>query len=82
MCRDADGGWVAVEIKRVATIEAVEQLCRYLERLRVRSGARRHAAESSPHSGSVRRLLTLARLGASAAQRSIWPFCAASVSLS
>jgi hypothetical protein len=34
MCRDADGGWVAVEIKRVATIEAVEQLCRYLERLR------------------------------------------------
>jgi RecB family endonuclease NucS len=35
MCRDADGGWVAVEIKRVATIEAVEQLARYLERIRV-----------------------------------------------
>ena len=34
MCRDADDGWVAVEIKRVATIEAVEQLCRYLERIR------------------------------------------------
>jgi len=34
MCRDADDGWVAVEIKRVATIEAVEQLTRYLERLR------------------------------------------------
>lgn len=33
MCRDADDGWVAVEIKRVATIEAVEQLTRYLERL-------------------------------------------------
>ena len=31
MCRDADGGWVAVEIKRVATIDAVEQLSRYLE---------------------------------------------------
>ena len=30
MCRDADGEWVAVEIKRVATIEAVEQLTRYL----------------------------------------------------
>src|ERR671925_1773473 len=30
MCRDADGGWVAVEIKRIATIEAVEQLTRYL----------------------------------------------------
>ena len=33
MCRDADGGWVAVEIKRVGTIEAVEQLSRYLERI-------------------------------------------------
>jgi endonuclease len=33
MCRDETGGWVAVEIKRVGTIEAVEQLTRYLERL-------------------------------------------------
>jgi endonuclease len=33
MCRDADGGWVAVEVKRVATIDAVEQLARYLERI-------------------------------------------------
>jgi endonuclease len=33
MCRDEDDGWVAVEIKRVATIEAVEQLTRYLERI-------------------------------------------------
>ena len=31
MCRDDGGGWVAVEIKRVGTIEAVEQLSRYLE---------------------------------------------------
>jgi RecB family endonuclease NucS len=30
MCRDGDDGWVAVEIKRVGTIEAVEQLTRYL----------------------------------------------------
>jgi endonuclease len=30
MCRDNGDGWVAVEIKRVATIEAVEQLTRYL----------------------------------------------------
>ena len=30
MCRDCDSGWVAVEIKRIATIEAVEQLTRYL----------------------------------------------------
>jgi endonuclease len=35
MCRDHDGGWVAVEIKRVATIDAVEQLSRYLERIRL-----------------------------------------------
>jgi RecB family endonuclease NucS len=35
MCRDAEGGWVAVEVKRVATIDAVEQLSRYLERIRL-----------------------------------------------
>jgi hypothetical protein len=33
MCRDEEDGWVAVEIKRVAGIEAVEQLARYLERI-------------------------------------------------
>jgi endonuclease len=37
MCRDAEGGWVAVEIKRVGTIDAVEQLSRYLECIRVDS---------------------------------------------
>ena len=35
MCRDADGGWVAVEVKRIGTIDAVEQLSRYLERIRL-----------------------------------------------
>jgi RecB family endonuclease NucS len=35
MCRDSSGGWVAVEIKRIGTIDAVEQLSRYLERIRV-----------------------------------------------
>ncbi|HEY1567965.1 MAG TPA: endonuclease NucS [Solirubrobacteraceae bacterium] len=34
MCRDGDDRWVAVEIKRVAGIDAVEQLSRYLERIR------------------------------------------------
>jgi endonuclease len=34
MCREEGGGWVAVEIKRVATIEAVEQLTRYLDCIR------------------------------------------------
>jgi RecB family endonuclease NucS len=35
MCRDAEDEWVAVEIKRIATIDAVEQLTRYLERIRL-----------------------------------------------
>ncbi len=35
MCRDSEDGWIAVEIKRVGTIDAVEQLCRYLERIRL-----------------------------------------------
>ena len=35
MCRDLEDEWVAVEIKRVAGIEAVEQLTRYLERIRL-----------------------------------------------
>jgi RecB family endonuclease NucS len=35
MCRDAEDEYVAVEIKRVGTIDAVEQLSRYLERIRL-----------------------------------------------
>jgi RecB family endonuclease NucS len=38
MCRDADEDWIAVEIKRVGTIDAVEQLTRYLECLRREPG--------------------------------------------
>jgi RecB family endonuclease NucS len=38
MCRDADDGWVVVEIKRIGTIDAVEQLTRYLERIRPEPG--------------------------------------------
>jgi RecB family endonuclease NucS len=37
MCRDLDDGWVAVEIKRMGTIEAVEQLSRYLDFIRLDS---------------------------------------------
>ena len=43
MCRDEAGGWVAIEIKRIATIDAVEQLTRYLDCIRAdpaRSGCR------------------------------------------
>ena len=35
MCRGEDGDWVAVEIKRVGTIDSVEQLARYLEYIRL-----------------------------------------------
>jgi RecB family endonuclease NucS len=35
MCKDPDGEWVAVEIKRIGTIDAVEQLTRYLKRIRM-----------------------------------------------
>jgi RecB family endonuclease NucS len=35
MCRDGDDEWIAVEIKRIGTIDAVEQLTRYLERIRL-----------------------------------------------
>jgi hypothetical protein len=35
MCRDDEDAWIAVEIKRVGTIDAVEQLHRYLERIRL-----------------------------------------------
>ena len=34
MCRDGADAWIAVEIKRIGTIDAVEQLTRYLERIR------------------------------------------------
>ena len=43
MCRDEADGWVAVEIKRIATIDAVEQLTRYLDCIRAdpaRAGCR------------------------------------------
>ncbi|MCW2969520.1 MAG: nucS [Solirubrobacterales bacterium] len=35
MCRDGADDWIAVEIKRIATIDAVEQLTRYLARIRL-----------------------------------------------
>jgi endonuclease len=41
MCRDDEDEFVAVEIKRVGTIEAVEQLTRYLERICTEPGMAR-----------------------------------------
>jgi endonuclease len=43
MCRDGEKEWVAVEVKRIGTIEAVEQLTRYLDFIRrdtAKSGCR------------------------------------------
>jgi hypothetical protein len=34
MCRDGRDEWIAIEVKRTGTIDAVEQLTRYLERIR------------------------------------------------
>jgi RecB family endonuclease NucS len=41
MCRDDEDAFVAVEIKRVGTIDAVEQLTRYLERIHCEPGLTR-----------------------------------------
>jgi endonuclease len=41
MCRDENDEYVAVEIKRVGTIDAVEQLTRYLERISEEPGLHR-----------------------------------------
>jgi len=40
MCTGPGGEWVAVEIKRIGTIDAVEQLSRYLERIRALDSAK------------------------------------------
>jgi endonuclease len=39
LCRDEQGAYVAVEIKRRGEIDGLEQLARYLERLRPALGA-------------------------------------------
>jgi RecB family endonuclease NucS len=41
MCRDGEDEFVAVEIKRVGTIDAVDQLTRYLERICTEPGLER-----------------------------------------
>ena len=79
MCRDDEDGWIAVEIKRIGTIDAVEQLTRYLERIRL-----------DPALGECRGVLAaqvvkpqarvLAEAGASPGWRSISRCCGASAS--
>ena len=79
MCRDPDDGWVAVEIKRVGTIDAVEQLTRYLERL-APSRASRPAGASSRRPRSSRRRGCSRSRGGSSASRWILACCAESAS--
>ena len=79
MCRDTDGGWVAVEIKRIGTIDAVEQLTRYLDCIRAdpsRAGCRGilAAQQVKPQAVDPRRARGIA------ASRWIWPCSAASAS--
>ena len=77
MCRDAGDGWVAVEIKRIGTIDAVEQLTRYLELHPGRPGACRCRGILAAQSIKPQ-AVALAEAAGSAARRSTSPFCAAS----
>ena len=56
LCRDGEDGFVAVEVKRVAGIDAVEQLDRYLARLRL-----------DPELAAIRGLLVAQRIKPQAA---------------
>ena len=80
MCRDAEDGWVAVEIKRVATIEAVEQLTPLPRAHPARPGDGRRAAACSPRSRSSRRRACWPSRAGSRASRSTSRCCAASAS--
>ena len=64
MCRDAEDEWIAVEIKRIGTIEAVEQLTRYLERIRLDPAMASTAAACWPRRwSSPRRACSRRRAG-------------------
>ena len=68
MCRDEDDGFVAVEIKRVGTIDAVEQLTRYLERICESPGSRAAAACWPLRRSSRRRACSPSRAGSTASR--------------
>ena len=80
MCRDEDDGWVAVEIKRVGTIDAVEQL-EPLPRLHPRrSVARRLPRHPRRPDDQAAGRRTRREPRHRAASRSTSPCCAASAS--
>ena len=79
MCRDAGDGWVAVEIKRIGTIDAVEQLSRYLDCIRVDSA--RAACRGVLAAQTIKpQAVALADSRGIGASRSISRCCAASAS--
>ena len=80
MCRDEDDGWIAVEIKRVATIDAVEQLTRYLERIRLDPAMAAVPRRPRRAGRSSRRPGCWPRRAGSPASRSTSRSCAASAS--
>ena len=79
MCRDGDDGWIAVEIKRIGTIDAVEQLTRYLERIRLDPALADCRGVLAARSSSRRRASS-PRRAASPGSRSTSRSCAASAS--
>ena len=79
MCRDGEDEWIAVEIKRMGTIDAVEQLTRYLERIRLDPALGSCRGVLAAQRSSRRRACSRRR-GASTAWRSTSRCCAASAS--
>ena len=82
MCRDGEDEWIAVEIKRIATIDAVEQLTRYLERIRLDPALGVLPRRARGADASSRRRGCSPRRGGSTASRSTSRCCAASASRS
>ena len=80
MCRDGEDEWVAVEIKRIATIDAVEQLDALPRAHPPRSRAAAPVAGCWRRSGSSRRRACSRRRAASTASRSTSRCCAANAS--
>jgi RecB family endonuclease NucS len=66
MCRDDANEFVAVEIKRVGTIEAVEQLTRYLDASGPSLGSRAAAASWPRRRSSLRHARSPSRAGSRA----------------
>jgi endonuclease len=63
LCRDAEGGYVAVEVKRRGEIDGLEQLGRYLERLQPSLGAVRGVLAAQAFTQQARALAAARGIG-------------------